>query len=196
MVKGLRIFFLMLILCFFSGCATKIPHVVVSEYAKRDTRLIAVMPVQSKPADQKTAEMLRGKLIEALYFKGYPRVPPRLVDDRLAIIYAAASGVNPSPLSVGEMLKVDAVLYTTLKEGSIGRSFIYVPTTVDAEFEMRSAKTGESLWRVQYRIVYRHYGFSRKQLELKASQVYEPAIEEVVTKALSTLPDGPDAGGT
>ncbi len=79
------------------------------------------------------------------------------------------------------MLKVDAVLYPTLNESRMGSGIIYAATAVEAEFELFSAKTGESLWRVQYRVVYRNYGFSRKQVELKSSQVYEPAIQEVVT---------------
>ena len=43
---------------------------------------------------------------------------------------------------------------------------------------------------------HRNYGFSRKSLELKSCQVYEPAIQEVLNRALETLPDGPDAIGS
>ena len=191
MAKVIGLLLLSLTLNFCTGCAAKIPHTLVSEYAKLGTKLIAVVPVQSDSADRKAAEMLRDKLVEELYFKGYPKVPTRLIDERLAG-NKTADGIKLSPASIGEILKVDAVLYATLKEGRIGKGLFYAPTTVDAEFEMRSAKTGESLWRVQYRIVYRHYGFSHRQMELKASQDYEPAIQEVVIKALSTLPDALD----
>ena len=191
MAKVIGLLLLSVTLSFCTGCAAKIPHTIVSGYAKLGTKLIAVVPVQSDSADRKAAEMLRDKLVEELYFKGYPKVPPKLIDERLAG-NKAAEGIKLSPTSIGEILKVDAVLYATLKEGRMGKGIFYAPTTVDAEFEMRSAKTGESLWRVQYRIVYRHYGFSRRQMELKASQDYEPAIQEVVTKALSTLPDALD----
>jgi hypothetical protein len=33
-------------------------------------------------------------------------------------------------------------------------------------------------------------------VELKSSQVYEPAIQELVNRTLETLPDGPDAIGS
>ncbi|EKD22236.1 MAG: hypothetical protein ACD_87C00092G0003 [uncultured bacterium] len=151
------------------------------------------MPVQNSQAGPEAARLLRDKLIEELYFKGYPKIPPKLIDEKLAGISAA--GGAGSPQSVGEMLRVDAVLYATLKEGGAAVTLLYAPMAVDVELEMKSAVTGESLWRVQYRAVRRNFGFSRKQLELKTSQVFEPAIQEVVNRALETLPDGPDAMG-
>jgi hypothetical protein len=194
MAKVLRLFLVLLILFFSNGCAAKIPHMIVTEYAKRGTRFIAVLPVQNGSSDQRAAEMLRNRLVDELYFKGYPRIPLKLIDDRMADI-SAAGGEKATPKSLGETLNVDAVLYTTLREGRMGQGIVYARTVVDAEFELRSAKTGESLWHVQYRTVYHHFGFSRRQLELKTSQVYEPAIQELVTRVLLTLPDGTDASG-
>ena len=40
-----RLLLLFLAVLFLAGCATKIPHVIVSDYTKRGARLIAVMPV-------------------------------------------------------------------------------------------------------------------------------------------------------
>jgi len=189
----MRLLSILGIFFFFAGCAAKVPHVIVPDYVKRGTRLIAVMPVENSQTGPEAARLLRDKLVEELYFKGYPKVPPKLIDEKLAGISAA--GGTASPQSVGETLRVDAVLYATLKEGRAAVTLFYAPTTVEVELEMKSAVTGESLWRVQYRAVRRNYGFSRKHLELKTSQVFEPAIEEVVARALETLPDGPDATG-
>jgi hypothetical protein len=94
------------------------------------------------------------------------------------------------------MLNVDAVLYITLKEGLTPVTLLYSPVAVDVEFELKSAKTGDSLWRVHHRAVHRNYGFSRKSLELKTWQVYESVIQEVLNRALETLPDGPDVIGS
>jgi hypothetical protein len=190
-----RLLLLLMVLVFLAGCAAKIPHVIVSDYSKRGTRLIAVMPVKNSESDPKSAEMLRVKLVEELYFKGYPRIPLKVIDDQLATV-SAGSGMEASPQLIGEMLKVDAVLYPTLNESRKGNGIIYASTAVSAEFELRSVKTGESLWRVQYRTVHRNYGFTRKKLELKSSQVYESAIQEVLNRALETLPDCPDAVGS
>ena len=195
MCRGMRLLLLLAVFLFFAGCAAKIPHAIVPDYGKRGTRLIAVMPVQNNPADPEMAGLLRSKLVEELYFKGYPKIPTRVIDEKLAGV-AAGGGGEVSPRLLGEMLNVDAVLYTTLKEIGTAVILFYATTTVDVEFELRSARTGESLWHVHYRTTRRNYGFFRKQLELKTSQVFEPAIQEVVNKALSTLPDGPDAIGS
>ena len=195
MVRTARRLSLFLVLLCLAGCAAKIPHVIVSDYDKRGTRLIAVMPVSGSLPDQKSADMLRAKLVEELYFKGYPKIPLNVIDEKLATM-PLGRGERPDPKAVGEMLKVDAVLYPTLKESGMGRGIVYAATDVGVEFELFGAKTGESLWRVQYRVTHRNYGFSRKQVELKSSQVYEQTLQEVVNRALETLPDGPDAVGS
>ena len=195
MVRTIRLSSLFLVALFLAGCASKIPHLIVSDYDKRGTRLVAVMPVGSGAPDQKSAEMLRTKLLEELYFKGYPKIPLSLIDEKLATI-SPGKGKTLDPRAVGETLKVDALLYPTLKESVMGSGVMYAATAVEAEFELLSAKTGERLWHVQYRVIYRNYGFSRRQVELKSSQVYESALQEVVNRALETLPDGPDAIGS
>ena len=194
MSKSFRPVLLLMALIFLAGCAGKIPHMLVPDYGNKGTRLVAVLPVRNMASDAGTASVLRAKLIEELHFKGYPEIPPKWIDERLAAV--PAGGENPSPQSLGKMLNVDAVLYTTLKEGRTSVTFLYSRVAVDAEFELKSAKTGESLWRVHYRSVHRSYGFLRKSLELKSSQVYEPTIQEVLNRALETLPDGPDAIGS
>jgi hypothetical protein len=195
MVKAVNplLFFLSVVLL--AGCAAKIPHVIVSDYGKRGMRLIAVMPIINSSADPKSAEMLRSKLVEELYFKGYPKVSVKVIDEKLAAISPGGGG-KVSPQVIGEMLQVDAVLYPVLNESGMGRGMFYASTAVEVEFKLLSAKTGESLWRVQYRVVHRNWGFSRKQLELKSSRVYEPALQDVVNRALETLPDGPDVIGS
>lgn len=189
-----RPLWLLLVLIGITGCAAKIPHAIVSDYGKKGTRLIAVLPVKNLAANAKSGAMLRSKLVEELYFKGYPRVPTQWIDERLAGI-SAGGKVEVSPQVVGELLKVDAALYPTLNESRMGGGLLYATTAADAGFELRSTKTGEILWRVRHQEVYRHVGLSSKSLELKASQVFEKAIEDVVKRALETLPDGPDASG-
>jgi hypothetical protein len=194
MAKTLRPLLLLLVLIFVAGCAAKIPHAIVSDFGKRGTRLIAVMPVKNISSDAKSGVMLRAKLVEALYFKGYPRVPVRSIDEKLAGV-SAGSTMEVAPQVAGEVLKVDAALYTTLNESRMGSGIIYASTVAEAGFELRSTKTGEILWRVRRKEVYRNYGFTRKNLELKSSQVFEKAIEDCMNRALETLPDGPDASG-
>lgn len=178
-----------------AGCAAMIPHEIISDFNKRGTRAIAVLPIMNSSFDPRAAEMLRAKLVEELYFKGYPGVPLRVVDEKIAGALVG-SGERVSPQQVGEVLRVDAVLYSTLKESRMGSNTLYASTVAEAEFELCSTKTGESLWRVRHRVVYRNYGFTRKHVELKSSRIYEQAIHEMVMRALETLPDGQDAGSS
>ena len=152
------------------------------------------MPVKIISSDEKSGAMLRAKLVEELYFKGYPRIPFRSIDEKLAGVFAGGK-VEVSPQVVGEILKVDALLYPTLNKSRMGSSVLYASTVVAAEFELRSTKTGEILWRVRHQEVYRNYALSRRNMELKSSKVYEQAIEAVVNRALETLPDSPDTSG-
>jgi hypothetical protein len=195
MVKAVNPFLYILMFVLLAGCAAKIPHVIVSDYGKRGMRLIAVMPVIKGSSDPKSAEMLRTKLVEELYFKGYPKIPVKVIDEKLAAVSPGGGG-KVSPQVIGEMLHVDAVLYPVLKESGMGRGIFYAASAVEAEFELFSAKTGERLWRVQYRVVHRNWGISRKRLELKLSQAYEQTLQEMLNRALETLPDGPDAVGS
>jgi len=172
-----------------AGCAGKIPHMIAADYADNRPRIIAVMPVQDMASDGRTASVLREKLIKELYFKGYPKIPSKWLDERLVAF--PENGANRSPKSLGESLKVDALLYTTLWEGLKPVTLLYSSVAVDAEFELKSVKTGESLWRVRHRAISRNYGFSRKSLELKTWQEYEPVIQEVLDRVMETLPDGP-----
>lgn len=172
-----------------AGCAGKIPHMLAADYTENKPRLIAVMPVRNMVQDDRTASVLREKLIEELYFKGYPKIPSKWIDERLAAF--PENAVNRSPKSLGESLMVDALLYTTLWEGLKPVTLLYSSVAVDAEFELKSVKTGESLWRVRHHAISRNYGFSRKSLELKTWQEYESVIQEVLNRVMETLPDGP-----
>jgi hypothetical protein len=94
---------------------------------------------------------------------------------------------------MGELLGVDAVLYVTMEQCSTSFAFMYAPTHVSASFELRSATTGETLWSAQHKTVKRNYGISQEYLQMKSCQVYEPAMQEVVSNAMKSLPDGPDS---
>ena len=193
MSKSFRLFLFLTALIFLAGCARQIPHMLVNDYGDQRARLVAVLPVESIESDAGAASLLRAKLIEELHFKGYPEIPPKWIDERLAALTASGGKMDLSPQSLGKILNVDAILYTTLNEGQMSVTFLNSRIVVDAEFEMKNARTGESLWRAHHRLVHRNYGLSRKSLELKSSQFYEPAMQEVLIRVLETLPDGPDA---
>lgn len=196
--KFVRLFLLLSVLSFWAGCGSKMPHMVIPNYSKTGTRLVAVLPVDNKAGNEKAGQMLREKVLYELYFKGYPKIPFEVIEEKLSKVYEKNIGSkrgNVSPKVVGELLNIDAVMYCTLNECRTSYSYVWASIIISVDFELRSAKTGETLWQTRYRTVRRNYGFSRKDLEMKSCQVYEPAIQEIVDRALKTFPDGPDSLG-
>ena len=191
-----RLLKFIIVLSLITGCASKMPDMVNSDQGKKITRLIAILPVNNMTANVKAGQVLREAVLNELYFKGYPKIPLNIIDEKLSKVFKVdvnSRRVNLPPKAIGELLGVDAVMYTTLDECSTSYNFVYAPTRVSVVLELRSAKTGETLWNSKYGTVKRNYGISREQLEMASCQVFEPAIQEVVEKAMKTFPDGPDS---
>jgi hypothetical protein len=177
-----------------TGCFWQKPVVVDEVYAKKGIRLIAVMPIKGKAADENMVRLMRGKILEALYFKGYPKIPLELIDEKLAKTYDKSAGrsADISPQAVKSLLNVDAALYVDLKECKTSTTFLYASASVSATFELRSANTGETLWKNQYQDVERCFDVTPQRVEFSVYQVLEPVIQGVVDKTLQTLPEGPE----
>jgi len=175
-----------MVLALLSGCASKIPHMLVPDFNKRGVRLVAVMPVVNKSSDERAAVMLREKVLEALFLKGYPKIPLQIIDDKIP------NNESADLNKARDLLNVDAVMLITLEECTRSVTLLFAKTSVAASFELRNVKTGEVLWEVRHRTGERNFDITRKRAELKSVQVYEPTIQEVVDRAMDTLPDGPD----
>ncbi len=182
-----------------SGCA----HLVSDEdaatgYADRGIRLIALAPVDNKTGDAQAAAILRENLLDALYSKGYPRIPINIVDDKLAAEYSRSEKEPKDDAALGVLgktLGVDAVMFSSLLKWETSYVGIYAVSRVSVSLELKDAKTGKSLWSSVQRVTDRHYNITRKRLELEACQSYEPAILEIIEKAFGSFPNGPDFVG-
>jgi hypothetical protein len=93
---------------------------------------------------------------------------------------------------VGAVLGVDAVLYVTLQDCSTKFILLYATSSVVAKFSLYHAKTGELLWQSEYKVSESNFEVTPSRLKLKSYQVYEPALNEIISKTMETLPDGPD----
>jgi len=193
----LKYFPLILILLTFlvSGCAKKIPHFLAPEYEKRGIRLVAVLPVSNQSKNVEASSLFRGKVLEAIYFKGYPKIPLNVIDEKLSKIYKdyqQPTVESVSPRSVGEQLGVDAVLYVSLQECDTSFLLLYATTSVAATFDLRSARTNDSLWSTKYSVTERNFEITKERLRMKSCQVFEPAMQEILIQVMQTLPEGPD----
>lgn len=188
--------FLLILLTFLvSGCAKKIPHFLAPEFDKRGIRLVAILPVSNQSKNMEAASLFRDKVLEAIYFKGYPKIPLNVIDDKLSKSYKdyqQPSVESVSPRSVGELLGVDAVLYVNLQECETSFLLLSARTAVAATFDLRSARTNDSLWSTKYSVTERNFEITKERLKMKSCQVFEPAMQEILDKVMETLPLGPD----
>jgi hypothetical protein len=174
-----------------SGCGKKVPKAAPEEAVKKPAiRLIAVLPVDNRSSDPLAARILRERVLQEIFHRGYPKIPFAVMDEKLAKNYKDAARMAPQ--TAGALLGADAVLYCTLLDWRTSILYLYARTKVSARFELRSAKTGETLWKAGHEAGKRNYDITRERLEMETLQAYEPAIHEIVDRAFQTFPDGPD----
>lgn len=178
-----------------AGCASNSQQVLSAEPAKNNTKVIAVLPVDNKTTDVKAPLLLRSRVLDELYFKGYNKLSLEEIDRKLEPIYKSETKGIVAPQVLKELVGADAVMYCTLTEGKRSISMFYAPITVAARCELRSAQTGEVLWNSQYKSTSRNFDFTNKRLEMKSYEAFETLIEEVVNKVMETLPEGPNLKG-
>lgn len=177
------------------GCAGKIPHRIVPDYEKRGVRLVAVLPVENKKCDTEMGKLFRERLIEGLYFKGYPKIPAAFIDEKISSFYKnvrEAGKETIPPRDVGALLGVDAVLYSNLQDCSTSFLYLYASISVTARMELVDVRVGETLWETTFGTTERNFEITPDRLKMKSCQVYEPAMQEIVDRAMETLPEGPD----
>lgn len=192
------VFLLMILIIVFSGCSSKSTTVLKPEYEQNWVKVIAVLPVENKTKDNNAPPLLRSKLLDQLYFKGYSKVPLAVIDQKLESLYTSDKKGNVgkiAPQVLKDLVGADAVMYCTLLESSNSINFFYAPLTISLECELRRSESGEVLWKGKYKSTDRNFDFTRKSLEMKSCESYESVIEEVINKIIETLPDGPNLRG-
>jgi len=190
-IRTVNVIFFVLILCLVSGCGKKVPAAPPEETAKKPVlRLIAVMPIDNRSADPLAASVLREMVLQEVNRRGYPKIPIAYVDEKLVKNLKEASRMAPQ--IAGSLLGVDAVLYSSLVSWKTSFVYLYARTSVSAHFELRNAKTGETLWKGAHEAVRRNYDITRERLQMETLQAYEAAMHEIVDRAFRTFPEGPD----
>lgn len=180
-----------------SACSSHAPDVLKNDQNQAEVKVIALLPVTSSAEDTKASKILRAKLSEELRFKGYPLIASDLVDRKLMPLTdnkeMTKNDVIP-PKTIEELLGADGAMYCSLLENKTTRLF-YAPVTVSVRCELRSTKTGETLWDAQYKTTNRSFDLFRTTLKMKSYGDLEAALEEAVGKVMETLPYGPKLRG-
>jgi hypothetical protein len=197
----IHLYLLIVISLIIIGCSAKTsPYALKPNYDQNPAKIIAVLPVENKTVDDngKTSQLLRNRLFEELYFKGYPQLPLDLIDKKRESLNtngAKGSAVAVAPQALKDLVGADAGLYCTIMEGHKPEKLFYSSVTIAILCELRSAQTGQIIWEAQGESTSRNFDFTHKGLERKSHEILETVIEEVVTKVMKTLPDGPKLRG-
>jgi len=70
-----------------SGCSNNSQYGLRPNYDQNSAKIIALLPVENITFDSKTSKLLRLKLFEELYFKGYSKLPLNVIDKKLEPLY-------------------------------------------------------------------------------------------------------------
>lgn len=184
-------------LCLFA-CSSNAPVVLKSDQNPSGLNVIALLPVEGNVADTIALQMLRTKLSNELRFKGYSQIASDLIDSKLTTLTDDKDVIKNKgipPKAIEELLGADGAMYCSLKENKTSTGLFYAPVTVSVRCELRSTKTGETVWNDQSQATSRSFDLIRTRLKMKSSGDLEAALEEVVGKVMETLPYGPKLRG-
>ena len=184
-------------LCLFA-CSSHAPVVLKSDQNPSAVNVIALLPVEGNVADTKALQMLRTKLSNELRFKGYSQIASDLIDSKLIPLTDDKDVIKNKgipPKAIEELLGADGAMYCSLKESKKSTGLFYAPVTLSVRCELRSTKTGETVWNDQSQATSRSFDLIPTRLKMKSTGDLEAALEEVVSKVMETLPYGPKLRG-
>jgi len=177
-----------------AGCSSQSPYEMKNDNDQNAAKIIAVLVVDNKTVDSKASALLRKKIIDELYFKGYTNVSSEVIDKKLEPLYSKESkGFNGivAPQVLKELVGADAVMYCTLIESKRPVGWFYASVSISVRCDLRSAQTGEVLWSAEYKTNGRNFDITSNRLEIKSRAAFEEVMGEVVNKVMETLPVGP-----
>ena len=87
--KSVSVLCTLLIILLLMGCSSKKPSTLTMKPggARAMPRSIAVLPVINHVADPMIGRIVRQRAIDEAFFKGYPKVPAQMIDEKLAGVY-------------------------------------------------------------------------------------------------------------
>jgi hypothetical protein len=165
-----------------------------NENNKINVKTIAVLPVVNKTTDSKTAQLLRSKLLEEIYFKGYSKIPLVEIDKKLESLYIKLNNEKASeivPEALRDLVGADAGLYCTLTESKNSKIF-YETVKITAFCALRNTVNGETVWNAKAESIRRCFNFTTKGLKKELGEDFDVIIDEIVNEIVKTLPDGPN----
>jgi hypothetical protein len=181
MYQRVKLWPLVAITIFLCGCATAPPQQDLSQFHAEDPRSILVVPVTNQSVDVNAPDYFLATISEPLAERGYYVFPVNMV--RSVLSNDGLSDANlvhqGDPRRLGQMFGADAVMYITIDQWNAKYVILSTKVTVALDYVLKSAKTGQVLWRNHQVMVYQPQGSSAGGL----AGLVADAIAAAITKA-------------
>lgn len=140
----------------FAGCAARPPRYDYSQLRTEAPRSILVVPVTNKSIDVNAPDYFLATIAAPLAERGYYVFPVNMVksvlaDDGLSDANLVHSG---DPHRLGELFGTDAVMYISIERWDAKYVVLATTVTVELNYTLKSARTGQVLWKNHQIVVY------------------------------------------
>ena len=192
------------------GCVSAPPKYDFTRLRAENPRSILIVPVTNKSVDVNAPEYFLATISQPLAERGYYVFPVNMVrsvlsDDGLSDANLVHAG---DPRRLGELFGTDAVMYISIERWEAKYVILSTSVTVELNYRLKSAHTGETLWNNHQTMVYQPQGSNAGLAGLiadavaaaitKAAPNYMPLARQANHGAIYTkgtgLPAGPHDG--
>lgn len=138
------------------ACAPKLTPPDYSLFIEEDPRSILVVPVLNSSPEVGADEYFLATVTVPLAERGYYVFPVNLTRELLADAGLSDPGLvhTADTVRLGKLFGADAVLYVTIMNWEAKYVVLTTTVTVGFEYELRSAKSGQTLWKASETMVY------------------------------------------
>jgi hypothetical protein len=139
-----------------TACASPPPRPDYSQFRTEAPRSILVVPVINKSVDVNAPDYFLATIAHPLAERGYYVFPVNMVksvmaDDGLSDANLVHAG---DPKRLGELFGTDAIMYISIERWDAKYIVLSTSVTVELNYTIKSAHTGQELWKNHQRIVY------------------------------------------
>ncbi|MDB6082706.1 MAG: hypothetical protein JWN43_587 [Gammaproteobacteria bacterium] len=140
-----------------AGCASRPPRYDYAQFRAEAPRSILVVPVINKSIDVNAPDYFLATIATPLAERGYYVFPVNMVrsvlaDDGLSDANLVHAGDTHR---LGELFGTDAVMYISIERWDAKYIVLATTVTVELSYTLKSAHTGQVLWKNHQSIVYR-----------------------------------------
>lgn len=151
-----RIWLLAMLAVMSAGCVSAPPRHDFAKFRAENPQSILIVPVTNKSVDVNAPDYFLATISRPLAERGYYVFPVNMVrsvlsDDGLSDADMVHAG---DPRRLGELFGADAIMYISIERWDAKYMVLSTAVTVELNYRLKSAHTGEELWSNHQTVVY------------------------------------------